>query len=24
MTAADITHDGDVEIVKPQHVICHS
>ena len=23
MTAADITHDGDVEIVKPQHVICH-
>ncbi|MCE1968360.1 DNA-directed RNA polymerase subunit alpha, partial [Enterobacter hormaechei] len=23
VTAADITHDGDVEIVKPQHVICH-
>ncbi|EAO2829005.1 DNA-directed RNA polymerase subunit alpha [Escherichia coli] len=22
VTAADITHDGDVEIVKPQHVIC--
>lgn len=21
--AADITHDGDVEIVKPQHVICN-
>ncbi|MGK2946820.1 MAG: DNA-directed RNA polymerase subunit alpha [Candidatus Malihini olakiniferum] len=21
--AADITHDNDVEIVKPQHVICH-
>ncbi len=21
VTAADITHDGDVEIVKPQHVI---
>nr|MBO8918973.1 DNA-directed RNA polymerase subunit alpha [Proteus mirabilis] len=21
--AADIIHDGDVEIVKPQHVICH-
>ncbi|EDH0814014.1 DNA-directed RNA polymerase subunit alpha [Escherichia coli] len=23
VTAADITHDGDVEIVKQQHVICH-
>ncbi|KDL21739.1 DNA-directed RNA polymerase subunit alpha [Klebsiella pneumoniae MGH 52] len=23
VTAADITHDGDVEIVKAQHVICH-
>ncbi|EKB6695282.1 DNA-directed RNA polymerase subunit alpha [Shigella sonnei] len=23
VTAADITHDSDVEIVKPQHVICH-
>ncbi len=23
VTAADITHDGDVEIVKPQHVIRH-
>ncbi|EEF5927878.1 DNA-directed RNA polymerase subunit alpha [Salmonella enterica] len=23
VTAADITHDGDVEIVKPQHVISH-
>ncbi|EFA6874705.1 TPA: DNA-directed RNA polymerase subunit alpha [Escherichia coli] len=23
VTAADITHDGDVEIVKSQHVICH-
>ncbi|EBT1753454.1 DNA-directed RNA polymerase subunit alpha [Salmonella enterica] len=23
VTAADITHDGDVEIVKTQHVICH-
>lgn len=23
VTAADITHDGDVKIVKPQHVICH-
>ncbi|KAA1461414.1 DNA-directed RNA polymerase subunit alpha, partial [Escherichia coli] len=23
VTAADIIHDGDVEIVKPQHVICH-
>ncbi|MCR3755470.1 MAG: RNA polymerase subunit alpha [Sodalis sp. Psp] len=23
VTAADITHDGDVEIVKPQHVLCH-
>ncbi|EOO7164967.1 DNA-directed RNA polymerase subunit alpha [Escherichia coli] len=23
VTAADITHDGDVEIVKPQHVICY-
>ncbi|MGL9751462.1 MAG: DNA-directed RNA polymerase subunit alpha [Symbiopectobacterium sp.] len=23
VTAADITHDGDVEIVKPQLVICH-
>ncbi|MCD3884249.1 DNA-directed RNA polymerase subunit alpha [Escherichia coli] len=23
VTAADITHDGVVEIVKPQHVICH-
>ena len=23
VTAADITHDGDVEIVKPQHVIFH-
>ncbi|HFO8001377.1 TPA: DNA-directed RNA polymerase subunit alpha [Escherichia coli] len=23
VTAADITHDADVEIVKPQHVICH-
>ncbi|HDQ1607888.1 TPA: DNA-directed RNA polymerase subunit alpha [Escherichia coli] len=23
VTAADITHDGGVEIVKPQHVICH-
>ena len=23
VTAADITHDGDVEIVKPQNVICH-
>ncbi|MGL9733774.1 MAG: DNA-directed RNA polymerase subunit alpha [Symbiopectobacterium sp.] len=23
VTAADITHDGDVEIINPQHVICH-
>ncbi|MEM8329586.1 DNA-directed RNA polymerase subunit alpha [Morganella morganii] len=23
VTAADIIHDGDVEIVKPEHVICH-
>ncbi|UDG81075.1 DNA-directed RNA polymerase subunit alpha [Candidatus Hartigia pinicola] len=23
VTAADIVHDGDVEIVKPQHMICH-
>lgn len=23
VTAADIIHDGDVEIVKPQHTICH-
>ncbi|BBI91530.1 RNA polymerase, alpha subunit [Serratia symbiotica str. Tucson] len=23
VTAADIIHDGDVEIVKSQHVICH-
>lgn len=23
VTAADIMHDGDVEIVKPQHIICH-
>ena len=23
MFAADITHDGDVEIVNPSHVICH-
>lgn len=23
VTAEDITHDSDVEIVKPQHVICH-
>ncbi|CAJ1281640.1 RNA polymerase, alpha subunit [Escherichia coli] len=23
VTAADITHDGDVEFVEPQHVICH-
>ena len=23
VTPADITHDGVVEIVKPQHVICH-
>jgi DNA-directed RNA polymerase subunit alpha len=23
VTAADITHDSHVEIVKPQHVICH-
>lgn len=23
VTAADITHDGDVEIVKLQHVLCH-
>lgn len=23
VTAADIIHDGDVEIVKPQHLICH-
>lgn len=23
VTAADIIHDGDVKIVKPQHVICH-
>ncbi|ACL30843.1 DNA-directed RNA polymerase subunit alpha [Buchnera aphidicola] len=23
ITAADIIHDGDVEIIKPQHVICH-
>ncbi len=23
LTAADITHDGDVEIVNPDHVICH-
>ena len=23
VTAADITHDGDVEIVKPQHALCH-
>jgi DNA-directed RNA polymerase subunit alpha len=23
VTAADITHDGDVEVAKPQHVICH-
>ncbi|MFD2631986.1 DNA-directed RNA polymerase subunit alpha [Idiomarina piscisalsi] len=23
VTAGDFTHDGDVEIVNPQHVICH-
>ncbi|WP_435275150.1 DNA-directed RNA polymerase subunit alpha [Psychrobium sp. nBUS_13] len=23
VTAGDITHDGDVEIVNPDHVICH-
>ncbi len=23
VVAADITHDGDVEIVNPDHVICH-
>ncbi|MGL9774483.1 MAG: DNA-directed RNA polymerase subunit alpha [Sodalis sp. (in: enterobacteria)] len=23
VTAADITHDKDVEIVKPQHLLCH-
>jgi DNA-directed RNA polymerase subunit alpha len=23
VTAADINHDGDVEIVKQQHIICH-
>jgi len=23
VTAADIIHDGDVEIIKPEHVICH-
>ncbi len=23
VTAEDITHDSDVDIVKPQHVICH-
>lgn len=23
VTAADISHDGNVEIVKPQHMICH-
>jgi len=23
VTAADIQHDGDVEIVNPEHVICH-
>ena len=23
VVAADITHDGDVEIVNPSHVICH-
>jgi len=23
VTAGDITHDGDVEIVNPEHVICH-
>lgn len=23
VTAADIIHDGDVEVVKPQHVLCH-
>lgn len=23
VTASNITHDGDVEIVKPQHVLCH-
>ena len=23
VVAADITHDGDVEIVNPEHVICH-
>ena len=23
VTAGDISHDGDVEIVNPEHVICH-
>ncbi|MGL9769837.1 MAG: DNA-directed RNA polymerase subunit alpha [Sodalis sp. (in: enterobacteria)] len=23
VTAADITHNGDVKIIKPQHVLCH-
>ncbi|MDE5285420.1 MAG: DNA-directed RNA polymerase subunit alpha, partial [Buchnera aphidicola] len=23
VTAADIIHDGDVEIIKPEHIICH-
>ncbi|MCX2957605.1 MAG: DNA-directed RNA polymerase subunit alpha, partial [Serratia symbiotica] len=23
VTAADIIHDGDVEIIKPDHIICH-
>ena len=23
VVAADITHDGDVEIVNPEHIICH-
>ena len=23
MVAGDITHDGDVEIANPEHVICH-
>lgn len=23
VTAGDIIHDGDVEIIKPEHVICH-
>ncbi|CRK85856.1 DNA-directed RNA polymerase subunit alpha [Candidatus Providencia siddallii] len=23
VTAADINHNGDIEIIKPQHIICH-